>query len=491
MYLRSGEWAIILRDKVKQKVLEKFKSLHFRIMVLLILVSSIPCLALKATILQKYEDRAVAWRVAEIQNQCTILSNQLSAANYLKKPISEVINAELAQMSNIYDGRVLIIDSEFQIVKDTFGAEVGKTIVSADVIKCFSGEGTSQYNSEKRYIEITTPIMEKIGDKNHVEGVMLVSISTDIIYDTLEELGSKANYLFLMLMSVVVVAGVFLTTVMMKPFGRITSVINDITEGYDNDNLNVDTYTETQQISEAFNKMRSRMKVLDDSRQEFVSNVSHELKTPLTSMKVLADSLLTQEDVPVELYKEFMGDITEEIERENNIINDLLSLVKMDRTSAGLNVKQENINELVEHILKRLRPIAALRNIELIFESFRPVTADVDEVKLTLAISNLVENAIKYNKEDGWVQVSLNADHKYFYLKVADSGIGIPEDSLDHIFERFYRVDKSHSKEINGTGLGLAIARNAVIIHRGAIKVHSEENVGTTFTVRIPLNYIA
>ena len=236
--------------------------------------------------------------------------------------------------------------------------------------------------------------------------------------------------------------------------------------------------------------MLGRLKVLDDSRQEFVSNVSHELKTPLTSMKVLADSLLAQEDVPVELYQEFMGDITEEIERENKIINDLLSLVKMDKTASDLNVKPENINELVERILKRVRPIAAVRNIEVVFESFRPVTAEVDEVKLSLAISNLVENAIKYNKEDGWVHVSLNADHKYFYVKVADSGIGIPEESIEHIFERFYRVDKSHSREIGGTGLGLAIARNAIVMHRGAVKVYSEEGTGTTFTVRVPLNYI-
>ena len=183
--------------------------------------------------------------------------------------------------------------------------------------------------------------------------------------------------------------------------------------------------------------MLGRLKVLDDSRQEFVSNVSHELKTPLTSMKVLADSLLAQEDVPVELYQEFMGDITEEIERENKIINDLLSLVKMDKTASDLNVKPENINELVERILKRVRPIAAVRNIEVVFESFRPVTAEVDEVKLSLAISNLVENAIKYNKEDGWVHVSTQADHKYFYVKVADSGIGIPEESIEHILRDF------------------------------------------------------
>ena len=135
--------------------------------------------------------------------------------------------------------------------------------------------------------------------------------------------------------------------------------------------------------------IRDRLKILDDSRQEFVSNVSHELKTPITSMKVLADSLLLQDDVPVELYKEFMEDLSEEIEREDKIINDLLSLVKMDKTASTMNIRSENMNELVEKILKRLRPIAAVNNIEVVYESFRPVTAEVDETKFSLALSNL------------------------------------------------------------------------------------------------------
>ena len=208
-------------------------------------------------------------------------------------------------------------------------------------------------------------------------------------------------------------------------------------------------------------------------------------------MKVLADSLVTQDQVPIELYQEFMGDIAKEIDRENDIINDLLTLVKMDKTAQNLNISQVNVNDLLELILKRLRPIAEKKQIEIILESFRPVTAEIDEVKMTLAISNLVENAIKYNHDEGWVHVSLNADHKYFYVKVSDSGIGIPKEDQDHIFERFYRVDKSHSREIGGTGLGLAITRNAVIMHRGSIKVYSEPEEGTTFTVRIPLIYVS
>jgi signal transduction histidine kinase len=162
----------------------------------------------------------------------------------------------------------------------------------------------------------------------------------------------------------------------------------------------------------------------------------------------------------------------------------------MDRKNADLNIQSININDLLELILKRLRPIAAKTDIDLVFESFRPVMAQVDETKLTLALSNLIENAIKYNKKSGWVHVSLNADHKFFYIKVADSGIGIPEDDLERIYERFFRVDKSHSREIGGTGLGLAITRNVILMHRGAIKVFSKEGEGTTFTVRIPLNYI-
>lgn len=456
---------------------------------MLAVVGIAPCLILKATILNNYEKRAVAVKISEIQNQCTILCNQLTSAGYLTDPTSEVINAELTQFTNIYNGRILIVDDRFQIIQDTYGVDKGKTLASEDIIKCFQGAGTNHFDIENRYIEVTSPIMES--QEKKVQGVMLVSISTDSIIDNVNILEDKSNIIQATLIIVLLLIAVFAASLLVRPFGRITREIEGITEGYDESyELHENAYTETTQISEAFNKMLGRLKAVDDSRQEFVSNVSHELKTPLTSMKVLADSLLTQENVPAELYKEFMGDIAEEIERENKIINDLLSLVKMDKTASVLNIKQENINELVERILKRLRPIAANRNIELVFESFRPVSAEVDEVKLTLAISNLVENAIKYNRQDGWVHVSLNADHKYFYVKVADSGIGIPESSQNHIFERFYRVDKSHSREIGGTGLGLAITRNAIVMHRGAVKVHSKEGEGTTFTIRVPLIYI-
>ena len=129
--------------------------------------------------------------------------------------------------------------------------------------------------------------------------------------------------------------------------------------------------------------------------------MSHELKTPLTSIRVLADSLMGMENTPAELYQEFMQDISAEIDREGKIIDDLLTLVKMDKSSPDLNIAQTSINGLLEQILKRLTPIAKRRNIEITYESKREVSADVDEVKLSLALSNLVENAIKYNREEG------------------------------------------------------------------------------------------
>ena len=438
--------------------------------------------------LNVYESRAVELRQMELQEQCRIINNQLTACGYMDNPGSEVMDAELLQFSNIYDGRVLIIDSSLQIIKDTYLLEEGKTVVSAEVIRGFQGMGTINYSRRHKYVEVTAPVKEADGT---ISGVILVSASVDSLLRIRDTLQTKGMLIQLALAAVIVVLSVVASVVLVKPLGKITHSMEDLSKGDVEEIVSVSDYTETKAISDAYNNMIRRIRKQEDSRQEFVSNVSHELKTPLTSMKVLADSLTMQGDqVPVELYREFMEDIAAEIDRENKIINDLLSLVKMDKKNVDLNIQSININDLLELILKRLRPIAAKSDIELVFESFRPVVAEVDEVKLTLALSNLIENAIKYNVESGWVHVSLNADHKFFYVKVADSGIGIPEEDQERIFERFYRVDKSHSREIGGTGLGLAITRNAILMHRGAIKVYSKPDEGTTFTVRVPLAYI-
>lgn len=168
----------------------------------------------------------------------------------------------------------------------------------------------------------------------------------------------------------------------------------------------------------------------------------------------------------------------------------MLELVKLDSKVNLLNVESTSINDSIARTLKQLYPIAKKELVELIFESTCQVTADIDEVKFSLAISNLVENAIKYNRINGMVNIKLDADHQFFTVEIKDTGRGIPEENIEHIFEKFYRVDKSHSREIGGTGLGLSIAKNIVLLHQGTIKVESTIHVGSKFLVKIPLFYI-
>lgn len=473
---------------VTKKKTKFFKSLRFRILVILLILGIVPSAIVTQLMISNYEKQAIEVKVSEISTQCAILCNQIIKENYLNDSSSQSVNSKLELLSNVYSGRLLLVDRDYRIVKDTYGIDEGKTLLSSMVIRCFKGDEVSWYNRKNRSIEMVVPV--KSPEVKQLQGVLLVSVSANEIASTIDELEQREILIIGFIVALAILLGYVLSTILVKPFARITKSIEDLTDGYQNDEISVPDYTETKLITDAFNKMLARMKILDESRNEFVSNVSHELKTPLTSMKVLADSLVGQSGVPEELYQEFMGDITAEIDRENKIITDLLSLVKMDKKAADVNISHMDINQLLEDILKRLRPIADRRNIDLILDCFRPVEADVDEVKFTLAVTNLVENGIKYNVDDGWVRVTLDADHKYFYVTVADSGMGIPEDSIDRIFERFYRVDKSHSREIGGTGLGLAITRSAIAMHHGTIKVFSKEGEGTTFTVRIPLSYI-
>ena len=469
------------------------RSFRFRIFVLMLVIGVIPSIFIRAAILSSYENRAISVRESEVQNQLGIIAKHLITYDYLRDPTNEAINAELEQMSNLYDGRILIIGGNFKAIKDTNGVSAGKIIVSEEVIKCFKGQKVVNYDSKNGYIEMTTPITETVTDEETgantdvVRGVMLSSVSTDTIAMTMRIIGRVAWTIDIVVIAIVFAIAMLFSRVLTKPFNKVTGAISEVGEGFTDEALSVPDYAETEHIVDAFNKVLARMRALDESRQEFVANVSHELKTPITSMKILADSLMEGPDKPVELYREFMEDIAGEIDREDKIISDLLTLVRLDKTNTDLDLSSNSINAMIEMILKRLKPIAAGAEVELIFESAREVVTGVDEVKLNLALTNLIENAIKYNRPGGSVYVSLDCDHQYFIVEIKDTGIGIPEEALEHIFERFYRVDKSHSREIGGTGLGLSIARNIIMMHRGTVSVESVTGEGSVFTVKVPL----
>ncbi len=473
--------------KIFQRLKSEFKSMRLRIFFIIAVVGILPLLFLKGIILKPIENEMVDVKMNRLLNQCNILKNHVVSENYLDLQDSETINAEMAQLSAMYDGRIMLINKDFIIVKDTYIMDEGKISVSKDVIKCYKGENITRYDSKQHSIEIVMPV---ISYEKKTIGVMFITFSTSDVQRALDNVNRHISIIQGIISFVILIISCLAAVLFTKPFSKLEQTFEKVSEGYFDNKLELNGYTELDKITFSYNDMLDKMKKLDDSRQEFVSNVSHELKTPITSIKVLADSLMTQEEVPNEIYKEFFGDIVTEIDRENEIITDLLTLVRLDKNSNSLNISSVNINELVELILKRLRPIAAKQNIELVLESFRPIVAEVDEVKITSAVTNLVENAIKYNVMDGWVRVTLNADHKYFFVKVADSGIGIPEESQEMVFDRFYRVDKTRARKTGGTGLGLAITKGIIQNHNGAIKVYSKEGEGTTFTVRIPLKYI-
>ena len=437
-----------------------FKSLQLRIFIIFCLVGIIPIMLMKMSILQSYEEQSILQRGKMLQDQSKNLADEIGDSVVNGSIDVTPYETEMEQLAALYNGRLVVVNQEFVIVKDTYGLDEQKTLISEEVIKCFRGEVSLSHDRESQFVEMALPIKEAVNKE--VVGVLVVSSETKDIMNSKAELGEKVFILQIGLTIAVLIAALYASRLLIRPFGKVTKSLEGIDGGFLQDDLSFLDYTETEVMAEAYNRMLHHIK---------------------------ADSLLMQGDAPVELYKEFLQDIADEIERENKIINDLLSLVKMDRKASDVHIQPTNINELIELILKRLRPIAAKRDIELVLDSYKPVLAEVDETKLTLALSNLVENAIKYNKDGGWVHLSINTDHKYFYVKVEDNGIGIPQADQDHIFERFFRVDKSHSREIGGTGLGLAIARNAILMHRGVIKVYSEEGVGTTFTVRVPLLY--
>ena len=467
-------------------------SFRFRIFISLILVGFFACTITSRVILENYETKTVSNRVTEVTGHLKVLANHLVTYNYLSDSSSDVINAELSQISTLFNGRVLVINSSYRVIYDTYGISDGKYMIAKEVLECFNGNVGYNTDSVNRYIEVAVPIREgKASEEDsRVLGVLLASVSLANIDSNIAHLSRISLMLEIVISIFVFALAAFISSRMIKPITEISESINHVAS-FEGEDTITSKYTETTKIAKAFNEMYTRFKAMDDSRQEFVSNVSHELKTPITSMKVLADSLIAQDNVPIEVYQEFMQDIAAEIDREDSIITDLLALVRMEKGDSVLNVKQVDANEMLELIIKRLGPIARKNEIDLIYESRREVIAMIDEVKITLAISNLIENAIKYNKHPGWVKIILDADHQYMTCAVIDSGIGIPEDSINHIFERFYRVDKSHSRQIGGTGLGLAIARKTILLHRGSIKVNSVVGEGTTFLVRLPLKYIS
>ncbi|MBR2696015.1 MAG: HAMP domain-containing histidine kinase [Parasporobacterium sp.] len=434
------------------------------------------------------ENKIIETRTKNVSAQFSMLSNLFYSSSNSDTETDKYFSTLADDMAGVFLSRVQVINRDFTIISDTYQLNKGKLCISAEVNECFNGVNQAYTDKKNQCIVLTQAIKDP--STGRITHVLFATSSIADIFTAMDSIRTVLLATSIILVVALIALAIFASVQLSKPFRQIEDTIEHIGEGGNVETISISGGSEIQAISGSFNTMLKRINQLETSRQEFVSNVSHELKTPMTSMKVLAESLIGQQGVPEELYQEFLTDIVNELDRENNIISDLLTLVKMDSTGMELNVSQVNINEMIEAQLKLARPLAKEKNIELVLESFTPVIAEVDETKFSMCISNLVVNAIKYNNVDGWVHVSLNADKTYFYVKVQDNGFGIPEESLDHIFDRFYRVDKARDRATGGTGLGLAITKSIVLAHNGTIKVYSQVDKGTTFTMQIPLTYL-
>lgn len=480
MYIQSGVLVIISLSKIKRL----FLGMRFWLYVSLLTVGLVPAVICISLFINTYEERMVNLRLAQVQNQCNILGSELSIAGYLEGKMTWTMDEAIEQLAGVYNGRVYIVNNSMRVIKDTYGINELKIMVRENVVLGMKGKNSAVYNEDEGYIEITVPI--KNSENGEVAGVMVAGMPMTDLNREFTVMRHKAQLLCVVCCSILFLVGAVLSHLFVKPLKSLANSFDKVSKGHIDTDIPSEGFSETRDISANYNNLLVRLRKTEESRQEFVSNVSHELKTPITSVKVLTDSLLSQEDAPKELYKEFLRDISDEIDRESKIISDLLSMVRLEGTNADLKVEMLNINELTEAVLRRLRPLAQQQNIEIMFEEIRLVLAEADGVKLSLAITNLVENAIKYNKEDGWVKVTLDADQTNFTICVADSGIGIPAEAQERIFDRFYRIDKARSRSTGGTGLGLSITRKIILMHSGIIDVLSSDE-GSSFIITIPL----
>ena len=313
---------------------------------------------------------------------------------------------------------------------------------------------------------------------------MLFSASIQDVVDSLNEVTRQITVIFLAVIVIVIIAIFLLSGWITKPIVELTSAIRRMgTQGY----VRVDEKGsgEIAELGRAFNRMSERIEDHDRVRDEFVANASHELKTPLATMKLLSESILYQENPDPAMVKEFFGDVNHEVDRLTRIVTELLRLVQEDTSDGQLIIEELELDRLVGRVCARLDGLARNKGITLT-TALEPVKLQGDPMRLEQVAVNLVENAIKYTDE-GTVSVRVAPEEGHAVFEVKDTGIGIPKESIEHLFERFYRVDKARSRSTGGTGLGLSITEKLVAQHHGTIDVESTLGEGSCFTVRLPL----
>lgn len=399
--------------------------------------------------------------------------------------------------SKSLNGRVLLLDTDAVVQIDSASRYNGYILPYREVRDVFvNGENTSfgfhriekgeentiwnlnnQYSWAVYYVSPVT-----VGGS--YLGVVLYSTLIQDVEDSVAAVIKEITLVFVIVILAAAAINFLFSIWLTKPITEMTKAIRQMGRKNRGVRVNIKGSSEIVELGAAFNRMSEQIEDHDRVRDEFVSNASHELKTPLATMKLLSESILYEEKPDPAVMKEFFEDVNHEVDRLTMVINDLLKLVKLDASQSEPDLKPIYFDTCVKEIAERLRLMAEKKGISMNINA-DAVVIRAEKLRLDQIVMNLIENAIKYT-DKGCIEINVYQDNGDGVLEVSDSGVGIPVDAIPHLFERFYRVDKARSRETGGTGLGLAIVKKLVDLQGGSINVVSELGVGTTFTVRLP-----
>ncbi|HAE41564.1 MAG TPA: two-component sensor histidine kinase [Clostridiales bacterium] len=384
------------------------------------------------------------------------------------------------------DSRVMIFDDDGKIISDSnnqFKQQVLDLPQIRDALKGSTTWSNYYFNDIGNVLYLAVPVMIE----NNVRGGVLIANSINDLYDNVDVINNTIKTIIFIAGILITVGVAIISNHFLKPINKFYPVINKLSMGDFGDRVEVMSNDEFRMLADSFNSMSIKLNEVEQQREDFVGNVSHELKTPLSSIKLLSESLLTQDKVEEKVYKEFLTDINNEVDRLNSIVTELLSLVDLNKKHLVLEYEMTNLNLNIEKILEQLKPFADQKNIRIAFEQSDKVLMRLDKNKIKQAIINIVHNAIVYTPESGVVTVRLYKERDQVVIEIEDTGYGIPKENIDSIFDRFYRVDRARSRHTGGTGLGLSISKQIINLHYGSLTVSSVLGVGSTFYIRLPI----
>ena len=410
---------------------------------------------------------------------------------------TDTLNDTLSSSAGEMGGRLLIVDADGKVQFDSFSRLMGIRLQLPEVLEVLTGHGDFSFGIHRLpdgggaaadssdWVAYCSAPLSAEGQRL---GVLLYASPVTEMMDSLNQVNARVNFVFLAVAVMAMILAMVFASLLTKPIASMTRSIQKMGKGDLSVRVQASGSQEMRDLAESYNNMAEQLETLDRSRNQFVSNASHELKTPLTTMKILLENVLYQPDMPAELRDEFLTDMNHEIDRLSHIVGDLLTLTQMDNQKTEIKLERICFSDTVSETLRLLLPQAEKRSQRLVGQVMPNVMLMGDQSKLGQVVYNLTENALKYTPDGGRIAVGLTQRGRTAVLTVQDNGVGIPEEDQSHIFDRFYRVDKARSRETGGTGLGLSIVRQLVALHHGEISVQSEPGRGSLFTVVLPLD---